>query len=212
MAKQNNTGVYKLNTGYWGFRYVVMINGVRKEARKTKDEFGAPLKTKKDAIKARQAAIDQEHDFRKPKPTVRKTIEEVFQEYCENGRTDRAYRTIQKQDSQASIHIQQSLSFFRRVISLVLEYLSVAKIFQVFSFLFFNVCNAELVCQYLVLQHSATVNRQPKSSITLRSSASLTRTRLVRSLVSSSNPAGNRKSSLLFTLFNSFLVVDLNKA
>lgn len=99
MAKQNNTGVYKLNTGYWGFRYVVMINGVRKEARKTKDEFGAPFKTKKEAIKARQAAIDQEHDFRKPKPTIRKTIAEVFREYCENGRADRAYTTKRKQDS-----------------------------------------------------------------------------------------------------------------
>jgi len=99
MAKQNNTGVYKLNTGYWGFRYVVMINGVRKEARKTKDEFGAPFKTKKEAIKARQAAIDQEHDFRKPKPTIRKTIEEVFREYCESGRADRAYTTKRKQDS-----------------------------------------------------------------------------------------------------------------
>ena len=99
MAKQNNTGVYKLNTGYWGFRYVVMINGVRKEARKTKDEFGAPFKTKKEAIKARQAAIDQERDFRKPKPTIRKTIAEVFREYCENGRADRAYTTKRKQDS-----------------------------------------------------------------------------------------------------------------
>lgn len=99
MAKQNNTGVYKLNTGYWGFRYVVMINGVRKEARKTKDEFGAPFKTKKEAVKARQAAIDQEHDFRKPKPTIRKTIAEVFREYCENGRADRAYTTKRKQDS-----------------------------------------------------------------------------------------------------------------
>ena len=32
------TGVYKLKNGNWGFRYVVTVNGARKEARKTKDE------------------------------------------------------------------------------------------------------------------------------------------------------------------------------
>ena len=31
--------------------------------------------------------------------TVRKTMEEVYQEYCTNGRGDRAYTTIRKQDS-----------------------------------------------------------------------------------------------------------------
>ena len=60
MAKQNDAGVYKLKNGNWGYRYVVMVNGVRKEARKTKDEFGTPFKTKREAMKARQAAIDRE--------------------------------------------------------------------------------------------------------------------------------------------------------
>ena len=91
MAKQNDAGVYKLKNGNWGYRYVVMVNGVRKEARKTKDEFGTPFKTKREAMKARQAAIDREQNSRKPKPTVRKTIQEVYQEYCATGRSDRAY-------------------------------------------------------------------------------------------------------------------------
>ena len=29
---------------------------------------------------------------------VRKSVKEVYQEFCENGRKDRAYRTKQKQD------------------------------------------------------------------------------------------------------------------
>lgn len=106
MAKQNDAGIYKLKNGCWGYRYVVMVNGVRKEARKTKDEFGALFKTKKDAIKARQAAIDYEQNSRKPKPTVRKTVKEVYQEYCETGRKDRAYRTIKKQDSLWRNHLE----------------------------------------------------------------------------------------------------------
>lgn len=106
MAKQNDVGVYKLKNGCWGYRYVVMVNGVRREARKTKDEFGLPFKTKKDAIKARQAAIAYEQTARKPKPTVRKTIKAVYHEYCDTGRKDRAYRTIQKQDSLWKNHLQ----------------------------------------------------------------------------------------------------------
>lgn len=82
MAK-NDTGVYQLPNKNWGYRYVLMVNGERKEARKTKDEFGAPFKTKREAIKARQAAIEQEQNSRRPKPTVRKTVAEVYQEYCE---------------------------------------------------------------------------------------------------------------------------------
>ena len=44
MAKQNDAGVYKLKNGNWAYRYVLMVNGVRKEVRKAKDEFGAPFK------------------------------------------------------------------------------------------------------------------------------------------------------------------------
>ena len=105
MAKQNGAGVYKLKNGNWAYRYVLMVNGVRKEVRKAKDEFGAPFKTKREAIKARQAAIDSAQNSRKPKPTVRKTVQEVYQEYCANGRNDRAYTTKRKQDSLWKNHL-----------------------------------------------------------------------------------------------------------
>ena len=105
VAKQNDAGVYKLKNGNWAYRYVLMVNGVRKEVRKAKDEFGAPFKTKREAIKARQAAIDSAQNSRKPKPTVRKTVQEVYQEYCANGRSDRAYTTKRKQDSLWKNHL-----------------------------------------------------------------------------------------------------------
>lgn len=105
MAKQNDAGVYKLKNGNWAYRYVRMVNGARKEVRKAKDEFGCPFKTKKEAIKARQVAVDLEEKSLRPKPTVRKTMEEVYQEYCASGRGDRAYTTIRKQDSLWKNHI-----------------------------------------------------------------------------------------------------------
>lgn len=107
MAKQNDTGVYKLKGGNWGFRYTITVDGQKKDVRKAKDENGNPFASKKDAIRARQIAIQQEQDGNRPKPKDRKTVAEVFTEYCEKGRSGKAYRTIRKQDSLWEIHLRK---------------------------------------------------------------------------------------------------------
>ena len=107
MAKQNDTGVYKLKGGNWGFRYTITVDGQKKDVRKAKDEYGNPFASKKDAIRARQIAIQQEQDGNRPKPKDRKTVAEVFTEYCEKGRSGKAYRTIRKQDSLWEIHLRK---------------------------------------------------------------------------------------------------------
>ena len=38
----------------------------------------------------------------KPPEPVKKTVAELFAEYCEKGRSDRAYMTIRKQDKEAA--------------------------------------------------------------------------------------------------------------
>ena len=77
MGKQNDAGVFQLESGAWGYRFTFTQDGKRSSKRSVKDEFGCPLKTKKEAIKARQIAIERERDTRKPKPAVRKTVKEV---------------------------------------------------------------------------------------------------------------------------------------
>ena len=59
MAKSNDTGVYQLENGLWGYRFVMVLDGRQVSSRKTTDEFGNKLKTKKQAIKAREAAMLQ---------------------------------------------------------------------------------------------------------------------------------------------------------
>lgn len=105
MGKQNDAGVFQLDSGAWGYRFTFTQDGNRFSKRSVKDEFGCPLKTKREAIKARQIAIEREQDSRKPKPAVRKTVKEVYKEFCENGRKDRAYQTIRKQDSLWDNHL-----------------------------------------------------------------------------------------------------------
>ena len=105
MAKQKDAGVYQLKNGKWSFRYTITSAGARKDVRKAKDEQGNPLLTKRAAIEARNRAIEQEKTNPQKPSIVRKTINEVWREYCEKGRTGKAYTTIRKQDSLWENHI-----------------------------------------------------------------------------------------------------------
>lgn len=107
---QYDTGVYQLENGNWAYRFKVFVDGKPVAHRRTKDATGNPFKTKKQAIKARQAAIvsvQTEKPLNDVPMMEMKTVKEVYQEYCENGRSDRAYATIKKQDSLWRIHIQE---------------------------------------------------------------------------------------------------------
>lgn len=106
MAKLADTGVYQLKGGNWAFRYTITENGKKKDVRKAKDDFGNPFLTKREAAKARQVAIGREQTGDIPKPKERKTVADVYAEYCEKGREGKAYTTIQKQDSLWKNHLR----------------------------------------------------------------------------------------------------------
>lgn len=107
MPKINDTGIYQLKNGYWGFRYVIVVNGQRVERRRNVDENGNPFKTKTSASKARQAMIEHERNHSASQNIIlQKTVTEVYNEYCEFGRAGKAYATIKKQDSLWNNHIK----------------------------------------------------------------------------------------------------------
>ena len=104
--KQEN-GVYQQENGYWAYRFSIVVNGERIIRRRARDEQGQPFKTKRAAAKARTAAIAMEQ--RKPTHEAaipKKTVSEVYREYCEKGRSGKAYSTIRKQDSLWKNHIR----------------------------------------------------------------------------------------------------------
>lgn len=108
MSETGFAGVYQLENGYWGYRYAIVINGKRKEAKKLKNESGNPFKTAKQAARAREIAIAQEKSkalLPLQKTIIRKTVIDVYQEYCEKGRSGKAYATIKKQDSLWNNHL-----------------------------------------------------------------------------------------------------------
>lgn len=109
MTEQRTTGVYQLENGYWGYRFVITVNGKKKAQKRVKDEAGKPYKTQKQAAKARSIALAQEQaKIRLPqKEIVKKTFSEVYQEYCEKGRSGKAYATIKKQDSLWNNHLNR---------------------------------------------------------------------------------------------------------
>ena len=106
MAK-NSVGVYQKDNGYWEYRFVMMVDGKQINKKKSTDAQGNKLKTKTDAIRAREAAMAAARTERAGKPKViRRTFQEVFEEFCEKGRKDRAYQTIRKQDSLWENHLK----------------------------------------------------------------------------------------------------------
>ncbi len=112
MSGQRNSagaGVYQLENGYWAYRFVVTVNGKKKAQKRVKDEQGKPYKTEKQAARARVLAIEKEQNklLQSYHPEIaRKTVEEVYKEYCEKGRSGKAYTTIKKQDSLWKNHLQ----------------------------------------------------------------------------------------------------------
>lgn len=52
MSEQQLSGVYQLDNGYWGYRFVITVNGKKKAQKRVKDESGKPFKTQKQAARA----------------------------------------------------------------------------------------------------------------------------------------------------------------
>ena len=130
MSEQN--GVFQLKNGYWGYRYVVTIDGKRKGKRKVTDEQGNKLKTRKQALKAREVAISREKIGVPLQPIKRKTFSEVFEEYCEVGRLDKSYGTIRKQDSLWENHLKKK--FGKKYV----DEITVAEINDYLSYLYYT--------------------------------------------------------------------------
>lgn len=133
MEKKKTTGVFQCENGNWGYRYTIVVSGETRAKKKVKDEHGRPFKTEKQAIRARNQAIAKEQMNIAPKTkSKRKTIEEVFNEYCETGRSGKAYATIKKQDSLWKNHIKER--FGKRYI----DEISVGEITDYLSMLYYE--------------------------------------------------------------------------
>ena len=112
MKKANDVGVYQLPDGFWGYRFKVVVNGKTVEKKRLTDDNGMKFKNKTAAAKARKLAIhlaeNGPQEPTEPAPPDRKTVSEIYAEYCEKGRTDKSYGTIRKQDSLWNIHLKSA--------------------------------------------------------------------------------------------------------
>ena len=138
MSKTQKSGVFKTDTGNWGYRFSVMIDGQRITRRRFTDEDGNRFPSQRAAAKARDLAISNaREELKQKKKITRKTVREVYDEYCEQGRNDRAYGTIRKQDSLWHNHI--SGRFGKRFVdeissAEIMDYLSELYFTEGFSF------------------------------------------------------------------------------
>ena len=113
MNTPSDAGVRQLKNGCWAYQFSISINGQKISKRGSTDCDGNPLKTKGAAIKARKHAIKLTQlapllPVQKKEKIKKKTVSQVFDEYCEKGRSDRAYNTILKQDSLWENHLKSA--------------------------------------------------------------------------------------------------------
>ncbi len=107
MPKLDDTGVYRKKNGCWEYRFGIVVGGKTVFKKKSTDEHGNKLMTKTAAVAARDAAIAAVRQEKTEKTiVVRRKVKEVFGEYCAEGRKDRAYQTIRKQDSLWENHLR----------------------------------------------------------------------------------------------------------
>ena len=107
MAQNSNAGVFKQENGLWCYRFTIVVDGKKVSRRKSTDENGNKLHSKRDAVRARELAIEAARTERQRQRIIsRRTIAEVYAEYCRKGRSDRAYQTIRKQDSLWKNHLK----------------------------------------------------------------------------------------------------------
>lgn len=133
MAKNSELGVYQQKNGLWMYRYTITVDGKKQEHKGTRDVFGNPLRTKKEAIKARDESRESLNRSRMEAPLLtRRTMKEVYLEFCEKGRSDRAYTTKRKQDSLWNNHL--SSRFGNRFV----DELTVAEINDYLSELYYH--------------------------------------------------------------------------
>ena len=107
MAQVQDLGIYQLPNGNWGYRFTKTVDGKRVNRKNSKDEAGNPLKTKRAAAQARAIAEMRFEASLNQKPEHRMTFGEVYMEYCEQGRSGKAYSTIKKQNSLWKNHLEE---------------------------------------------------------------------------------------------------------
>ena len=47
MSKEQNSGVFQLENGCWGYRFIVTVDGKRKAQKRVKDEMGKLISKRK---------------------------------------------------------------------------------------------------------------------------------------------------------------------
>lgn len=132
MAKSESIGISQLPNGYWCYRFTRTVDGKRVNRRASKDEAGNPFKTKRAAAQAKAIAELRFEASLNEKPKRRMTFGEVYDEYCQQGRSGKAYTTIKKQDSLWRNHLKEKFAF-RYV-----DEISVAEVNDYLSYLYYS--------------------------------------------------------------------------
>ena len=132
MAQTQNLGISQLPNGNWCYRFTRTVDGRRVNRKGSKDEAGNPFKTKRAAAQAKAIAEMRFDASLNQKTERRMTFGEVYAEYCEQGRSGKAYSTIKKQESLWRNHLEDKFG------SRYIDDISVAEVNDYLSHLYYT--------------------------------------------------------------------------
>ncbi len=101
-------GVFKCKDGCWGYRVLVKDqDGVTRNRRATRNSLGEKFKTKREATAAMNAVVKKfsEPVAERKMKAVDVTLRDIHEDYCEFGRSEKAFATNKKHDSLWKNHI-----------------------------------------------------------------------------------------------------------
>lgn len=99
MAKNNSTGLFRLENGNWAYRITITSNGIKRDTTFRRDEDGRPFTRKADAKKAREQKLLK---MRNPQPSgtfVDCTLRDMWECYLEKAAPGKAASTVRKYTS-----------------------------------------------------------------------------------------------------------------
>ena len=107
MAKNNSTGLFRLENGNWAYRITITSNGIKRDTTFRRDEDGRPFTRKADAKKAREQKLLK---MRNPQPSgtfVDCTLRDMWECYLEKAAPGKAASTVRKYTSLWTKHMEK---------------------------------------------------------------------------------------------------------
>lgn len=107
MAKNNDTGLFRVKNNNWAYRITITIDGKKKDTTFRRDKNGNPFTQKADAKKAREQKLLELRNLQQSRTSTDCKLKDIWERYLEKVAPGEAPSTVRKYTSLWTQHICQ---------------------------------------------------------------------------------------------------------